>query len=58
MDYKDFLNRLTTSGNLRTIPQELSDTVIDMSTNDYMGYAADASLQKDSSPPLIIYPYL
>ncbi len=46
MDYQAFLNRLTTSGNLRTIPQELSDTVIDMSTNDYMGYAADASLQK------------
>lgn len=49
MDYKSLLERLTSSGNLRTIPTEADPTSrmpLDLSTNDYMGYASDQSLQE------------
>lgn len=46
MDYQSLLDRLSSSGNLRAIPTEQTATVIDLSSNDYMGYAADPMLQQ------------
>lgn len=46
MDYKALLDRLASSGNLRSIPSGQTHPVIDLSSNDYMGYAADPSLQQ------------
>ncbi len=46
MDLKEILARLRDEGNFREIPLETRGEVIDFSTNDYMGVAADKELQE------------
>lgn len=47
--YGDILGELDRSGNLRRLPDGDSDTssVVDLSSNDYLGLAADPSIQAD-----------
>lgn len=42
--FAQVLTELETSGNLRKIPAETTDSLIDLSSNDYMGIAADRKL--------------
>lgn len=44
---EDTLDRLSSSGNFRSIPQEALSTVHDFSSNDYLGIAGDISLRND-----------
>lgn len=45
---EESLGRLARSGNLRVIPSDLSDDgLVDFTSNDYLGLAADRGLQDD-----------
>lgn len=46
-DIAKTLEQLEFTGNLRTIPEEISAEVIDLSSNDYLGLAADRTLRQD-----------
>ena len=43
----DTLRKLEASGNLRTLPASGGEGVIDLSSNDYLGLAADRSLRRE-----------
>lgn len=46
MDIEATLSELETSGNLRRIPAEESGRIVDLSSNDYLGVAADKALRE------------
>lgn len=46
MNVDNILGRLESEGNLRTLPLEQPDTVVDLSSNDYLGLADDISLRE------------
>ena len=49
MSYEETLTRLRQSGNFRTIPaaKDANDTVVDLSSNDYLGLAARTDLRDE-----------
>lgn len=47
MNFKTVLSNLEKEGNLRKIPSHSESNLIDFTSNDYLGLAADSSLVKD-----------
>ncbi|MDE6555527.1 MAG: 8-amino-7-oxononanoate synthase [Duncaniella sp.] len=45
--YSDTIDRLTASGNLRKIPADSNASLIDLSSNDYLGLGADRKLREE-----------
>ncbi len=52
MDIEATLRELEGSGNLRTIPAESTGNIVDLSSNDYLGVAADKELRERFLPKL------
>lgn len=47
MEIKDYLTQLKEEGNLRKIPDDFRDNLLDFTSNDYMGLASDKSLVQE-----------
>lgn len=47
MEIKDYLTQLKEEGNLRKIPDDFRDNLLDFTSNDYMGLASEKSLAQE-----------